>query len=186
MATVLTAQSKLSVALDLHPDILEYIVSLNPHDFKRLRNPLMRQLMPPRITLQRVANMVDIPVAEILENLHQIAGIELTSDELTSLDSASFIIPMNADEQPDWVENDLVTTVDLLESDEKLDADPMPPISRALFKLQPGEVMLVKHKWEPQPLYDIWIRTGTDYYSQQQSPDEWWIYLRKGQKLHAR
>ncbi|MBE2223127.1 MAG: hypothetical protein IAF02_16415 [Anaerolineae bacterium] len=46
----LTPQSKLSKALTLHADVLPYIISLNPHDFERLNNPLMRQLMPPRIT----------------------------------------------------------------------------------------------------------------------------------------
>ena len=39
--------------------------------------------------------------------------------------------------------------------------------------------ILVKHKWEPQPLYDIWIRTGIEHFAEQQSADEWWIYLRK-------
>ena len=57
----------------------------------------------------------------------------------------------------------------------------MPPINRALYRLAPGQVILVKHKWNPQPLYDIWTVTDTAYYAEQQSRDEWWIYLRKGQ-----
>ncbi len=44
----LTAETRLNRALDLHPDVLEYVTLLNPHDFERLRNPLMRWLMPPR------------------------------------------------------------------------------------------------------------------------------------------
>ena len=41
MAKLLNAKSKLSTVLKIHPDILEYVISLNPHDFERLRNPLM-------------------------------------------------------------------------------------------------------------------------------------------------
>ena len=44
----LTAETRLNRALDLHPDVLEYVTLLYPHDFERLRNPLMRWLMPPR------------------------------------------------------------------------------------------------------------------------------------------
>ena len=42
--------TRLKEALDLDPRVAEYVISLNPHDFERLRNPLMRRLMAPRIT----------------------------------------------------------------------------------------------------------------------------------------
>ena len=51
--------SKLSRALKLHPDVLEVVVALNPHDFVRLRNPFMRKLMAPRITLKSVKEMIN-------------------------------------------------------------------------------------------------------------------------------
>ncbi len=61
MSIEVDESSKLSKALRLHPDVLDYIVSLNPHDFKRLYNPLMRRMMPPRISLARVAEMTGTP-----------------------------------------------------------------------------------------------------------------------------
>ncbi len=51
MSQVIHANTRLNKALELHPQVLDYIVSLNPHDFRRLHNPLMRRLMSPRITL---------------------------------------------------------------------------------------------------------------------------------------
>lgn len=39
--------TRLKEALGLDPRVVDYIVSLNPHDFQRLRNPLMRRLMSP-------------------------------------------------------------------------------------------------------------------------------------------
>ena len=66
MAILVDENARLSKALELHPDVLDYIVSLNPHDFKRLHNPLMRKLMPPRIRLKRIAAMTGTPIAELM------------------------------------------------------------------------------------------------------------------------
>ena len=75
------ATSKHAKALRLHPDVLDYIVGLNPHDFKRLYNPVMRRLMPPRITLARIAKMTSTPIVEMLVRIHEIAGCSLTETE---------------------------------------------------------------------------------------------------------
>ena len=185
MSIKVYASSKLSEALKLHPDVLDYIVSLNPHDFQRLHNPLMRKLMPPRITLARIAEMTHTPIFTLLERLHEVAQSYLTDEdrvELASLlaDGQETPLPINPDTMPTWARQDVAAVVDLLESDARLDADPMPPIFRTLKKAAPGDVVLVKHQWEPQPLYDIWSKQGIEYFSAQQSEDEWWIYLRRG------
>lgn len=41
------SNTRLKKALDLDPRVVDCIVSLNPHDFQRLRNSLMRRLSPP-------------------------------------------------------------------------------------------------------------------------------------------
>ena len=184
MSIRVEASSKLSEALKLHPDVLEYIVSLNPHDFQRLCNPLMRKLMPPRITLARIAQMTDTPIVTLLERIHEVAQSSLTDEDRLELltllaDGQDTRLPANAETMPEWARQDVVAVVDLLASDARLDADPMPPIFRTLKKVEPGDVVLVKHQWEPQPLYDIWSKQGIEYFSAQQSLDEWWIYLRR-------
>ena len=184
MPIQVNASSKLSAALKLHPDVLAYIVSLNPHDFKRLHNPLMRKLMPPRITLARIAQMTQTPILDLLERIHETAQMPLTDAERRELTSQlearqTASLPISPAAPPAWTRQDIAAVVDLLEIDERLDADPMPPISRTLKHVAPGDVVLVKHKWEPQPLYDIWSTRGIEYFAVQQSADEWWIYLRR-------
>jgi hypothetical protein len=39
----INADTHLDKALDLDPKVVDYIVSLNPHDFERLRAPFMRR-----------------------------------------------------------------------------------------------------------------------------------------------
>ncbi len=77
--------SKLSQALELHPDILEYIVSLNPDSFKNLLNPVMRKVMTPRVSLTHVAEKANVPIMELLERIHEIAQSPLTDAERTEL-----------------------------------------------------------------------------------------------------
>lgn len=170
------ANTKLSKALKLHPDVLEYIVSLNPHDFERLHNPLVRTVMPPRITLGRIARMTHTPIAEILERIHTIAGLPF--DRAALANSVFEEIPANGAEKPSWADSP-AHIVDLLASDERLDVDPIIPIFQAIKKSTEGEVILVKHKWEPQPLYDVWVKQQIAYFAEQKSDNEWWIYLRK-------
>jgi len=74
-ATV-SGETRLSQALGLIPGALEYIVSLNPHDFGRLHNPFMRKYMSPRISLRRVAAMAGIPEAQLLQGLSSLNGSE--------------------------------------------------------------------------------------------------------------
>ncbi len=183
MPIKIDARSKLAKALRLHPDVLDYIVGLNPHDFKRLYNPVMRRLMPPRITLARIAKMTSTPIMEMLVRIHEIAGCSLTETErkelargLSAVESEN--LSANPENAPQWIKHDVAVIVDLLENDARLDADPLPPIMKSLKKLAADEIMVVKHMWEPQPLYDIWSKQGVEYYAEQKSPDEWWIYLR--------
>ena len=175
--------SRLSKALALHPEVLDYIVSLNPHDFQRLHNPLMRRLMPPRISLARIARMTDTRVESLLARIHEIAGKPLSNGELLEITArAGSTEPSDeapSREPPDWADGQPKATVDLLASDERLDADPMLPIQQALRTCGPGEFILIKHKWEPQPLYDIWDKQGMEHFASQHGNGEWWIVVRK-------
>lgn len=181
MPLVVDGETRLSRALALHPDVLDYIVALNPHDFSRLRNPLMRKLMPPRITLSRIAQMTKRPVGEILLAIHDLAALPLTAAERASLAADSPQPPLAAPRppRPEWTRTSAPVVVDLLPSDERLDADPMPPINRALNTHPIGTVVLVKHKWEPAPLYDVWDPLGIEHFAEQVGPEEWWVHVRK-------
>jgi hypothetical protein len=172
---MMNGETRLSEALKLSPAVLEYVISLNPHDFARLRNPLMQKVMPPRITLKRIAAMVKMPTQELLDKLNDIAGLPRELVDQTEVPNTSAI------EAPSWfntVNESEILWIDVLRGDVKLE-DPMPPINIAVNALKPGEVIGVKHKWEPQPLFDIWDARGFDYWSRQMGEDEWHIFVHK-------
>lgn len=185
MPVLVNHKSKLSKALRLHPDVLEYIVSLSPHEFVRLRNPLMRQLMPGRISLARIAKMTGMNVIDLLENIHLVAGQPLTDADRHELqqhvrksDDVSGYVDSTI-KPPTWIDVDALVLVNLLEHDAHLDADPIVPINIAIKGNPPGTVILIKHMWEPQPLYDVWDKIDIEHHAVQVGEDEWWIYVRK-------
>lgn len=70
--------------------------------------------------------------------------------------------------------------VDLLPLDDALEADPMPHVVRAVKDLALGEVLLIKHRWEPQPFYDVWTKMGgLEWFSERVGESEWWIRVRR-------
>ena len=85
--------------------------------------------------------------------------------------------------RPAWlsaIASNSVRTVNLLPADERLDSDPLPPVITAMRGLAPGEVLRIRHKWEPQPFYDLWRRMGGfTWWAEQRGPDEWWIWVRR-------
>ena len=174
----ITAQTRLSTVLDLGPQILEYIIALNPHDFARLRTPLMRQLMPPCITLGRIAVMVGVPIEMLLTDIAALGDVPVAPPSAPSAP-----LPQSPEQRPAWVVAAAergVAVVDLLPLDESLDADPMPPVMDAIRALAPGETFRFQHKWEPQPFYDVWRKLGgLEWFAEQRGPDEWWIWVRR-------
>ncbi len=173
----MNGDTKLSEALKASPDILEYVISLNPHDFERLRNPLLNKVMPTRISLRRLAAMVGMSESEFVAKINALAGLD--NDTEGSATRAS--LPVSQAETPDWlngVDLEQIKWVDVTPIDAVL-GDPMPPINIAVNTSKPGDVVGIKHMWEPQPLYDIWHARGLRFWSQQISPDLWHVFVFK-------
>lgn len=178
MTKSLTGDTRLSEALDAHEAVLEYIISLNPHDFNRLRTPLLRKVMPPRITLRRVAAIAGIPERQLLRKVNELAGRPY-NDQPDADDRAT--LPVSAKEAPAWmtsVKPDEIIWVDCLPIDEEF-GDPMPPINIAVNQSKPGDVVGIKHKWQPQPLFDIWDLRGFEFWTEHQADDTWHIFVHK-------
>ncbi len=177
----ITGETRLNVALDNIPGAVEYIVSLNPHDFARLNNPLMRKLMSPRISLRRVAAMAGMSEAELLEHLAALGGdVEVRTTAPVGL-TAPLTSPQSPTAPPAWmaeVTDDRIPWVDLLPIDDT-QGDPFAPVSIAVKEMAAGTVVGVRHRWQPQPFYDVWARMGIAWFARQVTADEWHIYVYK-------
>ncbi|HEX4998119.1 MAG TPA: DUF2249 domain-containing protein [Terriglobia bacterium] len=177
MNFTINANTRLNKALEMDPRVLGYIVSLNPGEFQRLHNPFMRRLMSPRISLGRIATMTHTPIAELLATVSALTGAAIEEG------ISEGILARSPKEPPAWVMDthpDTVKEVNLLPMDQSLDQDPMVPVAMAVKTLAPGGVICIRHRWEPQPLYDVWAKMdGIEWYAAEISPDEWNIWVRR-------
>ncbi|HET6385616.1 MAG TPA: hypothetical protein VFJ58_19670 [Armatimonadota bacterium] len=172
-----TGETRLSHVLEAIPGALEYVVSLRPHDFQRLNNPMMRKYMSPRIKLNRVAAMAGVPVEAIIEKMAALGGDSVEAPAGMEAVPA----PRSPEAPPLWmkdVDEDSIHWVNLLPIDDVL-GDPIPPISTAVRRMPPGSALAIRHRWEPQPLYDLWVKMGIEWYSREAAPDEWNVFVHK-------
>ena len=175
----LTADTRLSQVLEASPAALEYVVGLNPHDFARLRNPVLRRYMASRISLRRVAAMAGLTPAELLQGLSG-TDPDLLVGESTVAEPTP-LTPASPAERPAWlraVQPDAIHWVDELPVDD-VGGDPFPSISLAVRQLAPGGVLGIRHRWEPQPLYDVWSKMGLDWFAEPAGPEGWRIFVRR-------
>ena len=76
----------------------------------------------------------------------------LTEDERKELsrrveDTATGDLASNQDTAPDWIQQRVAVTIDLLESDARLDADPMTPIMKSVKRLAPDDEWWIYLRW---------------------------------------
>ena len=134
----------------------------------------MRRVVAPRITLGREETIVGMQVDALLALVSDLGK--------NRIHSALLMPPLleSPPSKPAWTNAPLAADIDLLPLDDALDADPLPPVMRAITALAPGEVLRFRHRWEPQPFYDLWTRLGSlEWFAEQIEPDQWWIWVRR-------
>ena len=177
----ISGETRLSQVLGDVPGALDYIISLNPHDFERLRHPVLRRYMSPRISLRRVAAIAEVPEERLLSDLARLA-------EGLPVEPPTHAPPQRqARPLPSWLQDvdpAAIPWVDVVPIDE-VSGDPFPPISLAVKQLPPGGVLGIRHRWEPQPLYDIWAKMNLEWFAQRIGEHEWYIFVHRPQSVAA-
>lgn len=184
----INGETRLNIVLETLPGALEYIIALNPHDFARLHNPVMRRLMSPRITLRRVAAMAGLGEAQLLAGLAALGGVPVGVAPPGDGGASGSLPPQSPTVPPAWMDavaDADLTWVDLLPLDDT-QGDPFLPVSLAVKAMPPGCVIGIRHRWQPQPLYDVWARMGLQWFARQVAPDEWRVYVYKPPAFHRK
>ncbi|MGE3385025.1 MAG: DUF2249 domain-containing protein [Pyrinomonadaceae bacterium] len=154
-------------------------------EFERLQYPKLRRAMAGRVSVSQAAKIARIPLTEILFALNLAIGADEAelSVELRLCDAADFeysdtnppIKPKEIATVRDDAQN--VVFVDLMkQADER--RDPMPAIAKGLISLKgPGDVLLLRHPFDPIPLRDMFARRGFESWAEERKPGNWFIYF---------
>ncbi len=169
----INASTKIGTVIKDNPRAIETLIALSPH-FSKLKNPILRKLLAPRVSIAEAARIGNCPVNRILDSLAQI-GFEVNRAELP-LEKAREELAVS--------DFDLVTSHDARADLEK-GLDPLGSILKKLADVAPGKTMLVINSFEPVPLIRLLSEKGYVFSVSNQQPDLVFTYITRTSQSRA-
>ncbi|MEO7088095.1 MAG: DUF2249 domain-containing protein [Bacteroidia bacterium] len=149
-------QTKISIILKQNNDAIEAIASINPH-FNKLRNPILRKVLAPRVTIADAARIGKCAVSDILNKLSTI-GFEIENENEIKTKEVSKI-NQPKDYIAEAINSGKIKTLDVRPV-LNAGADPFNSIMQELKKVPDGFVLEVINSFEPTPLIKILNKKG--------------------------
>ncbi len=138
------AQTRISKLIKENPESIEVIASINKH-FKKLKNPVLRKLLAPRVNVAEAAKIGGTSVDEFLQRLESI-GFEI---DYNSKDIEMENI--NTKEQMEEIGKRKLVSMDVRPDIERGE-DPFKIIMAMIKKLPDDSVLEIINVFEPIPL----------------------------------
>lgn len=168
--------TKISKILKAKPEALEVIASINKH-FRKLRSPILRRALAPRVTIKEAAKIGNTTVEEFLRKLEEI-GFEVdTTTQTTSTQNQTDSRPLQSNIKP-------AITLDV-RPDIEAGTDPFKKIMATIKDLKPGETIKIINSFEPIPLINLLRQKGFTPTVERPEPGIVVTYLLKGDKAET-
>lgn len=172
----MNGETMLSEALEANAAVLDYIISLSPHQFERFRDPVLSKVLPAHLTLRRVAAMARVSEAELLAKVNELAE---PPGEMISESTDPGAITLPPEQWPEWLDGvvpEEITWVSVTAAEAKL-SDPMRPINIAISISKPGEIVGIEHHSDLHEFYNFWYSSGLLSWAKQINPNLWHIFV---------
>lgn len=148
---LISKDTKVSTVIRYNPEAVEVIASVNKH-FSKLRNPVLRKLLAPRVSLSEAAKIGKCDVQLLLQRLETI-GFQIENNDQLQVEEMVLI------ETNTGITENAAVTLDvtpILEQGE----DPFNQIMEAVNRLAANEQLCVISPFEPIPLIRILRKKG--------------------------
>lgn len=152
----LNSKTKISEIIKANEKAIDAIASINPH-FKKLKNPVLRKVLAPRVTISDAAKIGKCSIEDIFEKLKQI-GFEIENQIETEKENDMNQMEIHP-RIKEAIELKKVITLDvrpILESG----SDPFKDIMETITTLQRGYALELINTFEPVPLIKIMQKRG--------------------------
>jgi len=146
--------TRISVIIKHNNEAIDAIASINPH-FNKLRNPILRKILAPRVSIADAARIGKCSVDELLVKLEKI-GFEISSGPILKKENGLTKSNQLTEEAMNSEKKESLDVRPILESGK----DPFNAIMEKLSKLQPGYILEVINSFEPTPLIKILEKKG--------------------------
>lgn len=165
----ITPEIKIAELLDNYPELEKKLIELAPA-FKKLGNPIIRETLAKVTTLRQVSTVGEISLAELINNLRNVAGqnkIVVEESQTQTLD------------KPDWVIDENIK----MTYDARIDLEngnhPVSKVTKEMLSLKNEDLYLLITPFFPGPLIDIVKEKGFETYSTTKSVSEVHTFIKQ-------
>jgi uncharacterized protein (DUF2249 family) len=183
---MITKDWKVSKVLEEYPQTLEVFVAATPH-FKKLRNPVLRKALAPRVTVLQAAKIGGVEVDKLLRNLNASAGLGYVPQNDTPASETQEL-----KEEFERVNQEIIETIATEEV--VLDvrpiissgSDPLNIILQTVRGLREGQALHLINSFEPIPLYSVLGDKGFEHFTRNVM-GVWhiWFFRKKTEKSRS-
>ena len=179
---LISAKTKISKLIEHNEKTIDVIGSINKH-FRKLKNPLLRKALAPRVNIAEAARIGGVPVCVMIDKLKEI-GFETADD--CGCEAVSPKDKYRLNERKINMRKEKI---------EELDArpilaggtDPFDAIMAKLKTMNEQHTLKIINTFEPIPLLNILKKKGYDYESERPEEGVVWTYLEKsGEQLNQK
>lgn len=172
----ITPQTRIGELLQTYPMLEEELVRMAPV-FKNLRNPVLRRTIGQLATLEKVAQIGNLSVLELVNTLRRAVG----QSEMAMLhEMPAYVQVCREEDDPDWIQGEpqmVINGTELLQRGEV----PLVHVQSCLPLLESGRYLLVLSDFEPAPMLDALKKQGLQVYHRLNPQDsrQHWTFISK-------
>jgi len=154
----INANTKISTLINENEEVIDVIASINKH-FKKLRNPVLRRLLAPRVNIAEASKIGGVPVCIMITKLRDF-GFEL--DDACMCENELALAKNGINKTKKTMRKETIVDLDvrpILEGG----VDPFKAIMAALKTLDDKHTLRIINTFEPIPLLNILTKKGYDF-----------------------
>ena len=181
---MIAADVTLARLLEERPALLDVLERMHSH-FGKLRNPMLRRMMAPRVTVADAARIANVSAEELLTELRRAADEAPPAAAGCPVPGACGCHAMaggsgDAEPRPATLDGLRPVHVDVREDIRRGD-EPFAKIMAAVKSLGDDQVLVLRAPFEPTPLYDVLGRRGLAHWTERHEATDWSVWFYRGE-----
>jgi len=166
----ITPKTRISKLIKFNPDVINAIASIN-QNFKKLKNPVLRKLLAPRVTIENAAKIGGVSVSDFIKNLIPL-GFVYNEEAVENIENDE-----NMSNTFDIIDQ---TIIELdVRPDLEQGNDPFGKIMEAIDKIGEGEILKLVNSFEPVPIINAIKQKGFTEMVENPSTGLFFVYFKR-------
>ena len=168
---IITPKTKIYDLLVAYPELEEILIA-SAHEFKKLKNPVLRKTIARITNISQAATIGNLNVEELVNTLREKVG----QGSLEQLDESG---TKYINTRPEWFRKEAVMqTIDIREMLNR-DEQPVHEVLSAIKRLNENEILEIIAPFIPAPLLDKTLSLNYKHWLDKKSDSEYRVYFSK-------